>query len=183
MNKNVRIIFIVIALILLSFVAVYFFKGKTPEVDKSTVNVYFSKLVGSDVQIEPVTRALPEGEQALEYSVRALMEGPNEIEKDKGFFSEVPEGTRLIDVKTASDQLRINLNKQFMYGGGSNSIVTRLKQLVYTSIDAEPVREVYLDVAGEQVEVLGGEGLEVLQPLSKDNFSDTVVEQTPEEGN
>jgi spore germination protein GerM len=142
---------------------------------KDEVQVYFSKMSGADVIVEPVKRVLPKGQNPLSYSIAELMEGPSEEEKDKGFFSEIPVGTKVISIEEKAGEVRINLNKQFASGGGSNSMISRLKELSLTALDAEPVRKIYLDIDGNQLEMLGGEGLEVVQPLKKENF--IAVEQ------
>lgn len=180
LSKGLKIVVVIILIVVLGLIAFWAFKGK-PTRPNDEVRVYFSKLVGSDVQVEPVARKLGKGEDALSLALAELIKGPSEKETDKGFYSEIPEGTRVIEVKQEPDAVRINMNKHFAYGGGSNSIVIRLKELVYTALDAEPIRPVYLDIDGEQIDVMGGEGLEVMQPLSKDNFpADVKLSEEPE---
>jgi spore germination protein GerM len=170
-NKKNKVFLTLIALIGISIIAVIIFKMGTPKAQVEDVNVYFSKVSGADVVVEPVERHLPKTQDPLSYAMAELMEGPTEEEKDKGYFSEIPEGTRVISITEQPGEVRINLNKQFVSGGGSNSVVNRLKELSNTALEAEPVRKVYLEIDGELLETIGGEGLEVIQPLQKNNLS------------
>lgn len=168
-NKNKTLIIILTAAFLFVGIVVFLMTNKPMPINKSTVKVYFSMVVGAKTQTEPVTRKLPKGEDPLSLALSELLQGPTEAEKDKGFYSEIPIGTRVINIKEASDAIRINLNEQFISGGGSNSVVLRLKELTNTALDAEPIRKIYLDIDGNQLDAIGGEGLEVVQPLVKDN--------------
>ena len=154
----------------ISAISIVIFNKKPGETPKGEIKVYYSRLIGQEIVIAPVTRKLPKGQEALSLALVELLKGPSKEEKDQGFYSEIPEGTRVIEIKEAPGEVRINLNKQFVYGGGANSVVARLKEMALTSLDAEPIRKVYLDVDGKELDMIGGEGLEVIQPLSRDNF-------------
>ncbi|MEW5820733.1 MAG: GerMN domain-containing protein [Cyanobacteriota bacterium] len=175
MNKILRFTILIIILLLIAISALFIVKH-TPSSSKNEINIFFSKVIGNEVVIEPIERKLIKGEDPLSRALAELIKGPTKTEKEKGFYSEIPEGTRIIEVKQTPDTVRININKQFAYGGGSNSIVGRMKELTYTALDAEPIRKVYLDIDGEEAEIIGGEGLEIIQPLSKDNFMQVTQE-------
>jgi spore germination protein GerM len=133
------------------------------------VTIYFSKSRGSDIVTEGVTRDLPEkfyGEP-VEFAVEQLLRGPTSMEANKGFFSEIPKGTKLLGVKEKGNGLRINLSEQFSAGGGSSSMQQRVAELSKTVQAAEKDKPVYLDVNGQELQVLGGEGIEVKEPINK----------------
>ncbi|BAU05820.1 hypothetical protein FIS3754_17290 [Fischerella sp. NIES-3754] len=48
----------------------------------------------------------------------------------------------------------------------------RIGQIVYTATSLNPNAKVYIDVDGKQLDVLGGEGLELEQPLTRQNFKE-----------
>lgn len=177
MNKVVKYIIIAGLLILLTVFALLIVNNKGTDKPKDVLNIYFSKLVGSDVIVEPVTRKLLDGQDVVEQALNELITGPTKEEKDAGFYTEIPEGTRIIKVTEAPDTVRINVNKQFVSGGGSTSMESRLKELVFTSLDAEPIKKIYLELDGKEIEMIGGEGLEVIQPLTKENFSNNTSEE------
>ncbi|MGD9580980.1 MAG: GerMN domain-containing protein [Vampirovibrionia bacterium] len=177
MNKTIQYIIIALLLIVLSVFALVLFNKEGNNKPKDQLNIYFSKLVGSDVIVEPVKRKLSKVQTPLEQALYELIAGPTQEEKDAGFYTEIPEGTKIIKVTEQPDLVRINLNKQFASGGGTTSTEARLKEVVYTSLDAEPVKKVYLDLDGEELDIIGGEGVEVIQPLSKDNFSNSTTQE------
>ena len=150
MNKVVKYVIVAILLILLTVLALIIVKNTGPDKPKDVLNIYFSKLVGSDVIVESVERKLIKGQMPIEQALNELITGPNKEEQDAGFYTEIPEGTRIIKVTEAPDTVRINLNKQFASGGGSTSIESRLKEIVYTSLDAEPIKKVYLELDGKR---------------------------------
>jgi spore germination protein GerM len=46
----------------------------------------------------------------------------------------------------------------------------RVGQVVYTATTLNPNAKVYIEVNGKKLDVLGGEGVEVEQPLTRENF-------------
>lgn len=138
-------------------------------VNGDDVVIYFSKNRGSEMVTEAVIRkAVPRGnDQAMAYAIGELLKGPNEEESTLGFFSEIPKGTRLLGVSRKDEAIRINLSNQFTSGGGSNSMQQRLKELTQTVQGVEKNKPVYVDIEGQQLEALGGEGVEVQEPINQ----------------
>jgi spore germination protein GerM len=133
------------------------------------VTVFFSKSRGPEVVTEGVVRAVPkEGkQQPLAFAIQELLQGPNNHESTHGFFSEIPKGTRLLGVKEQDNAILINLSRQFTYGGGSTSMQQRLAELKKTVLAVEKKKPVYVDIEGQRLQVLGGEGVMVHEPINK----------------
>ncbi|MEW5861695.1 MAG: spore germination protein, partial [Cyanobacteriota bacterium] len=53
---------------------------------------------------------------------------------------------------------------------GSASMTGRVAQILYTATSINPNTNVWIDVEGKRLEVLGGEGLVIDQPLTRQNF-------------
>ncbi len=145
--------------------------GVGDEAETTEVMVYFSKNKGSDSITEGVIRKIPKEFDALSinYALEALLEGPSEGEQSQGYFSEIPMGTKLIEVTQIPGELRVNLTRQFISGGGSHSMQQRINQLTGTIRSIEKAIPVFIDIEGKQLDLLGGEGVMVKEPVNQGN--------------
>ena len=131
------------------------------------VTIYFTKASNElGVVLIPVVREVKEGRTKYETAFRELFLGPTLKEKEKlKLNTEIPEGTRLIKVEELSDKVNIDISGQFMSGGGSETMQARFRQLRETALTTAKGRPVYLYIDGVLAQKIGGEGLEVPQPL------------------
>ena len=102
----------------------------------------------------------------LEYAIKELISSPTKWEKSKGFMSEIPTGTKLLSVRESSGNVKIDLSSDFETGGGAESTYLRVKQLIKT-VNTNTSIPAYLYINGKQVNVIGGEGLMLKQPLNE----------------
>ncbi len=107
----------------------------------------------------------------LTSAIKALLKGPNNEERKAGVYSEIPSGTKLLSVIQSDDKIIINMNDAFQYGGGTESINNRLEQLVKTVVAILPDKNLYLYIEGKQVDVMGGDGVMITQPLNISDFN------------
>ena len=145
--------------------------GKENTAEKKQVYIYFLALDSSDnVVYKKVQRELPLNENKLEYSIKELIKGPGIVEKSMGAYSEVPQNTKLLKIKQNGDKIVIDLSSDFQYGGGTDSIYSRMMQLIKTSITNTENKKIYLYLDGKQVNVIGGEGIMITQPLTEQSL-------------
>jgi spore germination protein GerM len=139
------------------------------ETQQQEILVYFSQSSGNPVGTGPVTRPMTEelAPVAIDVALKALLAGPNEQESLRGLFSEIPKGTQLLNVSYKPDELRVNLSKQFISGGGVNSMQQRLRELTQTIRAVEKDVPVYIDIEGQELDSLGGEGVIVDEPVNQ----------------
>ncbi len=78
----------------------------------------------------------------------------------------------MLSLKIENNEIHVNLSENFTGGGGSASMVGRVGQVVYTATTLDPNAKVYLEINGKPLEVLGGEGVEIEQPLTRKTFQE-----------
>ncbi len=138
-------------------------------VTEKTVELYWVKdsageigLVSSGVKI----KAADEPEAILTAAFDRLLSGPENTD----VVSAIPEGTKIQALTVENNGVYIDLSEEFTSGGGSASMMGRLGQVIYTASSLEPDVKVWIFVGGKPLEILGGEGLEVSQPITRQNF-------------
>jgi spore germination protein GerM len=137
------------------------------------VNVFF---IAHNAKGEEVYRAVKREYNSsygtkIYFAVKTLIIGPNKNEKEHGVYTEVPSGTKLISLDETSSKITINLSSDFENGGGTDSLYKRLFQLIKTA-KMNTNLPIYLQINGKQVDVIGGEGIMLTQPLSEDFEND-----------
>ncbi len=136
--------------------------------ETNQADIYFLALNSEDKGIyKKVTRSIPENEDKLDYSIKELLKGPNLVEKSTGAYSEIPKNTKLLGIQHKGNKIIINLSDEFQWGGGTDSIYSRMMQLIKTSINNSENKKIYLYIEGKQVNFLGGEGVMISQPLNE----------------
>jgi hypothetical protein len=119
----------------------------------------------------PVARP---GVADIETALAALLDGVSAAESDMGLSSTIPEGTRLLGVEVEDGVAAIDLSGEFESGGGSLSILGRVAQLVYTATRFDGVDAVVFLIEGTRVDVLGGEGLILEDPQTREGYRDLL---------
>ena len=129
----------------------------------------FKKDSGGEIDLvsSTVTLEAPDQPEAiLTAAFNRLFAGPN----NSTAFSAIPEGTKLQALTVENNGIYIDLSEEFTSGGGSASMISRLGQVIYTASSLKPDAKVWIFVGGKPLQMLGGEGLEVAQPTTRDNF-------------
>lgn len=147
----------------------------------SAGTLYWLSTDGTTVALNPATIEVPTDAtdaDALTVAFSNLMGGPD----SEGVATGIPEQTELLALSVESDGVHVNLSEDFTLGGGSASMIGRLAQVIYTATAFDPDASVWIDVDGEPLTLLGGEGLEVRQPMTRtDLTTDFGVEAPAEE--
>ncbi|MBE9240694.1 GerMN domain-containing protein [Synechocystis salina LEGE 00031] len=99
-----------------------------------------------------------------ERALKTLLAAPNNQ------ISAIPPNTSLLSLTKTPTGINVDLSAQFTAGGGSQSMIARLGQIVYTATSTDPNLPVLLLVEGEPLTVLGGEGLMIAQPITRKQF-------------
>lgn len=136
---------------------------------EETVQVYWVNNVNNKVELVPSAIALSEDNkpnQILEGAFKTLLTGPD----NPALSTTIPQGTQLRKIAVEADGVHVDLSEEFTAGGGSTSMTGRVAQVIYTASSLDPAAKVWIDVEGEPLEVLGGEGLMIDQPMTRESF-------------
>ncbi|TAE53822.1 MAG: spore germination protein [Nostocales cyanobacterium] len=137
--------------------------------NEQTTSIYWLKPTENSFKLvaQPLQIAAAQPQEILETAFKTLLAGPTEGTNS----TTIPQTTKLLSLKVENDQVHVNLSNDFTSGGGSASMVGRVGQIVYTATALNPDAKVYIEVDGKPLEVLGGEGVEVQQPLTRESFN------------
>lgn len=128
------------------------------------VKVYFIK--GS--KLLAVRRYLTPGETPLRKAMVSLLSGPEEAEVKKGITSNLPPGVKILKISRQGPIAIIDFNGELEnYGGGSARLRGMIAQIVYTATEIPGIEKVWIWVEGRKEVVMGGEGLVLDHPLSR----------------
>lgn len=147
-----------------------------PVVEQPTVkmnqSLYFI-LINGDGTIErkEVVREVPKNTTPLTAALKALLNGPGLPERESGYISLIPEGTKLLSAKIQNKSATIDFSEEFAFNQyGVEGYLGQLMQIVYTATSFATIESVQFLIDGQKSEYLGGEGVWIGTPLSRTNF-------------
>ncbi len=144
-----------------------------PQTEELQPEIYWLRVDGQRIRLVPQQIALNasvSSEQALTEGVVNLLAQSSTGDRS----SAIPAGTRLLSLRTAPEGIYVDLSREFSQGGGSDSMIYRVAQILYTVTSLDPTAKVYLSIEGQVLDEnhpLGGEGLSLRQPLTRQQFT------------
>ena len=135
--------------------------------EQTAVRAYFLR----EEHVGPVGREVT-GDGVAAAAVEALLEGPDADEAALGFSSAIPDGTELLGVTISDGVATVDLSAAFATGGGSLSMMARVAEIVFTLTQFPTVDAVDFQLEGEPLTVLGGEGLVLDHPQTRQDWED-----------
>lgn len=152
----------------------YFFKNPeainiinpTNQVAEITVTGYLIESRDNKFVAVPIPVKAKNNEEAIATAFKTLIS-----QQRSDLYSAIPPETQILGLVINGDDIRLNLSQPFTAGGGSASMHGRLIQTLYTATSLNPNANLFLSVEGKPLEYLGGEGLEVPQPLRRANLA------------
>lgn len=136
---------------------------------EKTLQVYWLKPSDTAIQLAPrPAKVSPSGDAnaLLKSAIQQLLAGSKIADET----TTIPAGTQLRSLSIKTDGIHIDLSKEFTRGGGSTSMTGRLAQVLYTATSLNPATAVWFSIEGKPLETLGGEGLVLEQPLTRQKF-------------
>jgi spore germination protein GerM len=133
--------------------------------------VYWLSGEGEELEFVPRPITIQDSarpQEMLESAFKRLLAGA----KVEGISSAIPPETELRGVRLGPEGIYVDLSEEFKSGGGSASMTARVGQVLYTATSLNPDANVWFEVEGEPLEVLGGEGLIIDQPMTRTSFEE-----------
>ena len=126
---------------------------KTTPSAKTTLSVFFMKG-------EVATQVMRQAENpTVQAALNDMLQGPNEAEKEKGFTTAIPAGTKLQAYSVSGGRATADFSKEILnYGGGSARVQAIVSQVDNTVLNNDKT------VSAVDITVDGVPAEEVLQP-------------------
>lgn len=153
-----------------------------PITQEKVVQICWLNPEGDKIQLVSETMSFQKSIQpkrVLETAFETLLSEPPE---DSSYTTAIPQGTKLLGLKTDKKGIHLNLSKEFVSGGGSASMSSRLAQVIYTATSSSPNdqskpadQQVWISIEGKPLENLGEEGIVVSQPMTRQDFKNNFT--------
>ena len=126
-----------------------------PVKTSATLRLYFHDNASPDAPPVAVGRSIRiPGEAGPDVLARKvfteLLAGPSQAEKDKGLYSSLPEGTKLLGLRYARPYVYLNFSTAMEQTGGSAKVRAILEQIAFTSASIPGIKAAILEIGGEQ---------------------------------
>lgn len=146
--------------------------GSAAGVKSRPTSLYFVRIESDGVITrQEVKRAIPTTDTPLADALQALLAGPTEEELRRSYMTLIPRGTRLLGVALRGSTATVDLSESFMYNKyGIEGYAGQLKQIVYTATAFAGVQDVQILIEGAARDYLGGEGVYIGKPISRNSF-------------
>lgn len=141
-----------------------------PVAEEKQVEIGWLDTTGTNVKLVATTLSFPQSasnQQVLQKAFEQLLAGPS---KSANYTSTIPQGTKLLDLNVTQEGVKVNLSQEFVDGGGSAAMSARLGQIIYTASSLKQDTPVWISVEGKPLEHLGGEGVILSQPMTRQEF-------------
>ena len=100
------------------------------------------------------------------------MEGPSASEEVNDIITNIPDNTALLSAWVKGETAYVNFSKDFENNRyGRESTILQLKQIVFTATEFKTIKNVQILIEGKNQTYLGGEGIIIGRPLSRNDFS------------
>ncbi len=134
--------------------------------------IYFIR-VTDDGKIHPhrVDRRVSYADSPMTETIKTLISGPTMEELNLGLLNLIPKGTELLSARVQNGTAYLNFNESFRFNPmGVEGLLAQLQQIVFSSTEFDTVERVQFLIDGSRREYLGGEGVYIGEPLTRDSF-------------
>ena len=119
--------------------------------------IFLARSTPTDFEIIPIQRQITKGlnlEAAAKATIEELLKGPTEFDRENGFFSAIPEGVVVNQVRIEDDLITVDFNNRIDQGvAGSATVLAIRGQLEKTLLRLPGIKQYRLTVDGGSREV------------------------------
>jgi len=140
-----------------------------PATNQSSIELYG---LNDELELVPTIVEIQQGQnqqESLTFGFNKLLT----VSENDSLKTAIPQETKLISLAVKDDGIHIDLSQEFTSGGGSASMIGRLGQVIYTASSLNPSGNVWINVEGKPLDILGEEGLIVEQPMTRELFMES----------
>ncbi len=146
-------------------------KGTVPSRTREARLFYVKVNTEGQITLKGISRSVQYSSSPLTETINSLLGGPSSDEINKGSLTLIPEGTRLLSARVEGNTAFLNFNEAFRFNSlGREGYLAQLKQIVYTATEFSNIDYVQILIEGDIKEYLGGEGMFIGDPLSRESF-------------
>ena len=140
-----------------------------PSVIKKKVKVYFLTYNDRTKKVKPgsVIREVT-GKDAMSEAVNELIKGLSEAEEDRGLINAMPEGMKLRSAAVKNGIAEFDFSSEFSENAHGDILTGRINQIFYTATQFPGVKGILIKMNGKPVKTVGGDGLMLSWPLTKE---------------
>lgn len=137
-----------------------------------TRKVYFCRISEDGTQKMLAAFRKISSVDSLDATLEALLAGPTNAEAEHDIITNIPENTILKSSRIEGDTAFLDFSSEFEVNSfGRDSAMLQLKQIVFTVTEYSDIKKVQFLINGENRTYLGGDGVVIGKPLSRDDFS------------
>lgn len=135
---------------------------------ETSVQIYWLKTAGNEIKLAAAPVSVNEAQPnvILKSAFEKMLQGST----DPTLTSTIPANTKLQKLEIQPDGIHVDLSSEFTTGGGSTAMMGRVAQVIYTATTLNPDASVWISINDKPLDVLGGEGLVLDQPMTRQSF-------------
>ncbi len=183
-KKEKIIIYILLSIFIILFFALGFWEISEKFTEQTSVYIFLIRQENNKIIVEPVKRKIKyynKIEKRIENTMKELIKGPTEDEKEKGFYTCLNGNTKILNLNIEGDTLNLNFSKEVEEGGGTLLMEARIAQIVCTATQFPEIQKVRFLIEGEPKKYFSGEGITIIEkPVSREDLKEFNIEITEE---
>jgi hypothetical protein len=125
---------------------------------------------GQGLALVPVPRTVARVPAIAGATLRALLAGPLQAERDAGLVTAIPASVILLGLTIQGGSATVDLSTEFGGAGAQAELQARVAQVLYTLTQFSTVKRVDFMIDGASVAVPDGDGVSLSRPVSRDDY-------------